>query len=47
LPKLDLYAVFSDCAYVSLKARAVVELLQARFGDPPYWECGDELAETE
>lgn len=38
LPKLDVYAVFPDRAYVPLKARTFVEFLQARFGDPPYWE---------
>lgn len=40
-PALDLYAVFPDRAYVPLKARAFVEFLQARLGDPPYWERGE------
>jgi DNA-binding transcriptional LysR family regulator len=40
LPMLGIHAVFPDRAYVPIKARVFVEFLQARFGDPPYWERG-------
>lgn len=39
LPNLDIYAVYPSRSYIPLKARTFVEFLQARFGDPPYWEC--------
>lgn len=38
LPKLDIYAVFPERAYVPLKARVFVDFLRAHLGDPPYWE---------
>ncbi|MCW5632734.1 MAG: LysR family transcriptional regulator [Rubrivivax sp.] len=41
-PGLDVHAVFPERAYVPLKARAFVEFLQARLGDPPYWERSEQ-----
>jgi DNA-binding transcriptional LysR family regulator len=38
LPKSGIHAVFPDRAFVPIKVRVFVEFLQARFGDPPYWE---------
>jgi DNA-binding transcriptional LysR family regulator len=40
LPSLDVHAVYPGRSYLPLKARVFVDFLQARLGEPPYWERG-------
>jgi DNA-binding transcriptional LysR family regulator len=40
------WAVYPPKKVVSPKVRAFLSFIEARFGNPPYWDCGADLPET-
>lgn len=44
LPHFDVYAVYPQTRYLSLRARILIDYLIERFGDNPYWDQNIEFS---